>query len=315
MDKTQEGIGELDPGRNEGLIRSQPERYAELVRDVAGFGIYLIDREGRVQSWNLGAKNITGFEASEVIGQPFSRLFAHAALKETLPQKALGFARANRHCRDEYARIKKNGEEYYALCSLDAVREENGQIAGFVEVFHDITQQKLRENKLYKQATRDVMTGVYNRGHFTELAMQEIERAQRFSEPLSLVLMDIDFFKKVNDTYGHEVGDKTIIALAHTSAEFIRKIDFVGRIGGEEFAITLPRANKEPAFDMAQRLRIKLSELKIKAAEKEFSFTVSMGVAALRPHTKDLQELMRNADAALYKAKREGRNRVETWFE
>lgn len=310
-----QGIGELDPARNERLIRTAPQQYADLVRNVTAFGIYQLSRDGKIQSWNKGAQNITGYAEQEIVGQPYARLFTEFAQRDGSPNKSLSFARENRHCRSEYVRIHKSGREYNVEATLDAMRSENGEIMGFVEVFHDITDQKQREEKLYRQATRDVMTGVYNRGHFTELATQEVERARRFSEPLSAILMDIDHFKKVNDTYGHEVGDKTIISLAKTSADFLRKIDFIGRIGGEEFAIILPRANKEPAFEMAQRLRLKLSEQKIAAPERTFSYTVSMGVASLRSHTKDLAELLRNADAALYKAKREGRNRVETWFE
>lgn len=309
------GIGDLDPSRHERLLRSDPMRYTEMVRNVTAYGIHLIDRDGRIRSWNRGAQNISGYTEPQIVGQPFAQLFMPDAVAEGLPDKALNFARTNRHCREEGRRRKRNGDEFIAQCTLDAVRADDGEIIGFVEVFHDITEQKQREDKLYRQATRDAMTGVFNRGHFTEMATQEIERARRFSEPLSVVMMDIDHFKKINDTYGHDVGDQAIIGLARTSAGFIRKIDFVGRLGGEEFAIVLPRANKEPAFDMAQRLRLKLAEQRFRGGEIEFGYTVSMGIATLRSDVRDLAELMRNADAALYKAKREGRNRVEVWFE
>lgn len=310
-----DSIGDLAPARHESLIRDTPERYAELVRNITAFGVYLIDRNGRIQSWNVGAKNITGFSEAEVVGKPFSDLFSESALRDSAPAKSLAFARENRHCRDVHSRRRKTGAEYVAECTLDAVRLDTGEITGFVEVFHDITDQKQREEKLYKQATRDALTGAFNRGHFTEMATQEIERARRFGEPLSALLLDIDHFKKVNDTYGHDVGDRAIITLANTVMGSLRKLDFLGRIGGEEFAVVLPRANKEPALEMAQRLRLKIAEQKVTAGDKEFSFTTSIGLAALRPHTKDLAELLRNADAALYKAKREGRNRVEVWFE
>lgn len=309
------GIGDFDPSQHERLLRNDPLRYAEMVRNVAAYGIHLIDRDGRVRSWNRGAQNITGYAESQVVGKAFGELFAPEAAGEDLPSKALNFARANRHCREESLRRKRSGETFLAQSTLDAVRADDGEIIGFVEVFHDITEQKQREDKLYRQATRDALTGAFNRGHFNEMATQEIERARRFAEPLSLVMMDIDHFKKINDTYGHEAGDQAIIGLARTSSAFVRKIDFVGRLGGEEFAILLPRANKEPAFDMAQRLRIQLSEQRFMAEGVEFSYTVSMGVATLRPDVRDLAELLRNADAALYKAKREGRNRVEVWFE
>jgi diguanylate cyclase (GGDEF)-like protein/PAS domain S-box-containing protein len=314
-DPARDGIGDFDPSRHERLLKTQPEKYSELVQSVTAFGIYLLDRDGRIKSWNQGAANITGYAPGEALDQPYAMLFGAAAVREGVPTKAISFARSNRHCRDEHGWKRKNGEDFIVLATLDAVRADDGELLGFVEVFHDITEQKRREERLYKRATRDTLTGLYNRGHFTEMATQEIERARRFSEPLSLALLDIDHFKKINDTYGHETGDQAIIKLARTCEAEIRKIDFIGRIGGEEFALVLPRANKEPAFEMLQRLRLKLAEQRVASLEREFSFTVSMGLAALRPHTHDLAELLRNADAALYRAKREGRNRVETWFE
>ncbi|HUP91194.1 MAG TPA: sensor domain-containing diguanylate cyclase [Solimonas sp.] len=309
-------LGDLDPNQHEGLLRHDPEAYAQMVRTVTAYGIYLIDPDGKVRSWNQGAANISGFAEREVIGHPYASLFSEAALRDGAAAKTLNFARSNRHCRDEHKRRRKNGEEFLAECTLDAVRDVDGRILGFVEVFHDVTEQKRREERLYQRATRDPLTGLYNRGHFTELATQELERARRFSEPLSVALLDIDHFKKVNDTHGHEAGDRAIQAIARCCTEGIRKIDFVGRIGGEEFVLVLPRANKEPAFEMAQRLRLKVTEVRLAGTDgQEFTLAVSIGIASLRPNTRDLAELLRNADAALYRAKREGRNRVEVWFE
>ncbi|HSW13369.1 MAG TPA: sensor domain-containing diguanylate cyclase [Solimonas sp.] len=308
--------GDFDPAHHEALLRSQPERYADMVRTVTAFGIYLMDRDGLVQSWNVGAANITGFEEREIVGQHFSLLLADSAQREGVALRNLSFAASSRHCRDEHRRRKRGGgEEFHALSTLDAIRDGDGSILGFVEVFHDISEQKAREDRLYQRATRDPLTGVFNRGHFTEAATQEIERARRFAEPLSLVMIDIDHFKKVNDTYGHETGDHAIVSLAQTCTKSIRKIDTLARIGGEEFAILLPRANKNVAYEMAQRLRLKLADQRITVGEKEISYTVSMGVSTLLPTTRDLAELLRHADAALYQAKREGRNRVISWFE
>lgn len=307
--------GEFDPSQHEALLRSSPERYAEMVRNVTAFGIYRMDRDGCIQSWNQGATNITGFTERDVLGQPLSLLMSEQSLKDGVAARNLAFASGNRHCRDEHRRRNSLGGEFVASSTLDAVRDEQGQILGFVEVFHDITEQKLREERLYQRATRDPLTGVFNRGHFTEVATQEIERARRFAEPLSVMMLDIDHFKKINDSYGHDVGDNAIIALARLCGRSIRKIDALGRIGGEEFAVLLPRADKQPATEMAQRLRLQLAEQRVSAHDREISYTVSIGVASLRPTTRDLADLMRNADAALYQAKREGRNRVQAWFE
>lgn len=311
-----EGLGELTPHYHERLLRHDPQRYSEMVRGVSAFGIHLIDRQGRIRSWNQGAGNITGLTETEVLGQPFSILFSEDQQRIGAPERMLEFVRTHRHCRDEQRRRRRTGEEFTAQCTLDALRAKSGELLGFVEVFLDVTEQKLRESKLHQRATRDSMTGAFNRGHFTDIATQEIERAQRFAEPLSVVLLDIDRFKKINDSYGHEVGDRIIINLAKVAADSCRKLDACGRIGGEEFAILMPRANKQPAVEYAQRLRRLVSEQRIALnSGREISYTVSLGVAALRSTVRDLAELMRNADAALYRAKRGGRNRVEAWFE
>jgi len=307
--------GDFDPAQHEALLRSQPETYAEMVRNVSAFGIYLMDRDGRILSWNVGAQNLTGFSEREMSGQHFGVLFTEEAQREGVAQRNLSFASVSRHCRDEHRRRRRGGIEFYASSTLDAIRDDEGAIQGFVEVFHDVTDQKLREERLYQRATRDPLTGVFNRGHFNETATQEIERARRFAEPLSLLMLDIDHFKKVNDTYGHETGDSAIILLARAVSRGIRKIDTFGRLGGEEFGVLLPRANKEPAYEMAQRLRLDIAQQRLATPEREVNFTVSIGLASLRPTTRDLAELMRHADAALYQAKREGRNRVVAWFE
>ncbi|MDD3764489.1 MAG: sensor domain-containing diguanylate cyclase [Nevskiales bacterium] len=319
---TRQKIWELDPSvdpeasRHEGLLQRQPEKYADMVHSITAFGIYLIDRRGCIQSWNRGAEIITGLSRAEVIGKPYDMLFPQSAVHAGKPRKTLEFARTNSHCREEQVRRRNNGEEFLALASIDTVRSEAGELQGFVEIVQDITEVKQREDRLYRQATRDEPTGLFNRGHFIEMASLEIERARRFAEPVSLILLDIDHLRRINDTYGHETGDRVISALAKTCLANARKIDVVGRLGGEEFAIALPRANKQPAMEMAQRLRQALSQQRIQiGGGREIAFTVSMGVAALRQTTRDLTEMMRNADAALYKAKRDGRNRVEAWFE
>lgn len=310
-----EVLSEFLPSQHEQLLRREPQKYSEMVRSITAFGIYLIDRDGRIRSWNQGAANITGLREVDVVGQPFAAVFPEAAVRAGAPQKALEFVRTNRHSRDQQLRRSRVGE-FVAQCTLDAVRSESGELLGFVEVFMDISEQKQREERLHQRATRDSLTGAFNRGHFTETAAQEMERARRFSEPLSVAILDIDHFKKINDTYGHEVGDKAIIALVRICTDSIRKIDVLGRIGGEEFALLMPRANKEPAVEQLQRLRRRIAEQRVViGGGREISFTASIGVASLRSTTRDLAELMRNADTALYRAKREGRNRVEAWFE
>lgn len=280
---------------------------------MVAYGIYRIDSGGIIRSWNTGAERITGIPAADAIGHPYARLFDADSVRERVPQKALLFTRENQHLRDEHTRCRADGSRFTARVTLDTARNAEGVIIGFVEVFFDISDDKAREHALYQRATRDPLTGIFNRGHFTELAQQEIDRARRFHEPLSLAILDIDHFKQINDRYGHAAGDEAIVQVTRTVANSIRRIDAVGRIGGEEFAVLLPRASVEAAGEMLQRLRLALSQVHIAAEAHRFQLTVSMGVAQLTADAPDLASLMRRADTALYRAKHEGRNQVQIW--
>ncbi|MEW6167001.1 MAG: sensor domain-containing diguanylate cyclase [Pseudomonadota bacterium] len=310
-------LGAWLPGHHERLLRQQPEKTPEIVQSVTDYGIYLIDRRGLIRSWNRGAENITGFVPGEVLGQRFDLLFPEQAVRDGVPRRTLELVRANRHSRDEQRRRLRNGGEFLALSSIDSVRTESGELQGYVEVFQDISEARQREERLYQRATRDPLTGVARRGHFLEMAQLELERARRFAEPLSIVVFDVDQFGKINDVYGHEVGDRVLVSLARAALAHLRRIDLIGRLGSDEFAVLMPRANKEPAAEIAQRLRRIFGEQRVPVVGggREIGYTVTLGLAALRPTTRDVAELLRNADSALVKAKREGHNRLEVWFE
>ncbi|MGH8444074.1 MAG: diguanylate cyclase [Solimonas sp.] len=307
----------LRSGDYEQLLKREPRRYADLIRSVSAFGIYLLDRDGLVGSWNRGARNLSGWREDEIVGRPYTHLFAEEAQREGAPRRVLDFARAHGHCRDEQHRRRPDGSQFIADCTLDALRGDNGELIGFVEVFHDISEQKARQTELYERATRDTLTQACNRSHFLEVGAQELERARRFAEPLSVALLDIDQFRKLNESWGSDVGDRALVALTRICTLNMRKIDTIGRLGGDEFAILLPRCDKDPALEILQRLRVQIAEQKIptEPQRRNIGLTVSGGVAAARPLTRDFGELLRNADAALYKAKREGRNLIRAWFE
>lgn len=165
------------------------------------------------------------------------------------------------------------------------------------------------EYELEKQATTDSLTGIFNRGHFLKCAQIELDRAQRYNHALVLLMLDIDHFKQINDSYGHRVGDETLRQFSRLCQENLRSTDVFGRIGGEEFAILLPETDPKTAENVAQRLRQELSQLIIPTEKNSVHFTVSIGLALLR-RNDDIDSLMQRADTALYQAKREGRNRV-----
>ncbi|MBU1001156.1 MAG: diguanylate cyclase [Proteobacteria bacterium] len=177
-------------------------------------------------------------------------------------------------------------------------------------VAHDTTKRREMEEALRKLAAKDSLTGTNNRRHFFELGEQGFAGAKRYGRALSVFMLDLDHFKRINDAHGHAVGDAVLKALVQTCGEALRDADILGRLGGEEFAAVLPETNAIRAFATAERLREQLAGTIVDAGGQEIRFTVSIGVATLDEQDHCLDELLKRADDALYDAKRRGRNRV-----
>lgn len=177
----------------------------------------------------------------------------------------------------------------------------------------NITNRKLIEFALEKLASTDPLTGLPNRRYFLEVGDRELERVQRFDFPASVLMIDLDHFKTVNDTYGHAAGDETLRRVSLACKATLRQIDVVARLGGEEFVALLPGADEAAATLVAERLRCAVRDTLIKTDQSEFSITASFGVTEISGHDLKFDECLSRADAALYRAKRAGRNRVETF--
>jgi len=169
--------------------------------------------------------------------------------------------------------------------------------------------QLLQETR--RLAVTDALTGLFNRRHFNQQLEENVSRAARYDEPLALIFLDVDHFKSVNDRFGHHAGDRCLQALARTLRENVRDSDQIARIGGEEFAVLLIRADRELALSIAERLRDRIDDLIIEEDPPlPVDLTASLGIAFFREDGDDPRSLMRSADRALYTAKRLGRNRV-----
>jgi diguanylate cyclase (GGDEF)-like protein len=169
--------------------------------------------------------------------------------------------------------------------------------------------------EIERMAITDGLTGLFNHRNFQEKLAAEFRRLERFSAPLSLLLIDIDFFKKINDSYGHPAGDEVLRGVARVIRETVRSVDIPARYGGEEFAALLPGTNHEGALKMAERLRESIEKTRFPFEGKELRVTVSIG-AATSPHDAVAkEELVEKTDKALYYAKRNGRNRCVPWKE
>jgi len=178
----------------------------------------------------------------------------------------------------------------------------------------DISERRKMLDEIYRLARTDSLTGLWNRGYFMDVACRELARSRRDLSPLSLIMIDVDHFKNVNDTHGHEAGDDALRCLAEVVALSVREGDLVARLGGEEFVALLPNARVADACNVAERIRegIRSRELGCRSGAC-FGLTVSVGVATHRNRETPLEELLRCADEALYAAKRGGRDRVEIY--
>jgi diguanylate cyclase (GGDEF)-like protein len=166
-------------------------------------------------------------------------------------------------------------------------------------------------SELDQLATIDFLTGLPNRRRFMEQAEGEMARAARYKQPFAMAILDIDFFKKVNDQYGHSAGDAVLKTFGTVCRETLRDSDFVGRIGGEEFGILFPNTSLSEASKVLERLRSRISETAVAiSGNRKINITASFGVAIVTEHGDDVDPLFQLADQALYEAKESGRNRV-----
>jgi diguanylate cyclase (GGDEF)-like protein len=163
---------------------------------------------------------------------------------------------------------------------------------------------------LFGLATKDALTGLRNRRYFLEGAETEFARARRHGRGFSLLLLDADHFKKVNDNYGHAAGDRVLQGIAEVCNRSLREVDLVGRLGGEEFAVAMPEADLTVACQVADRLRQQIAENEVGDGSQSVCVTVSIGVAAVSSSDRNLDQMLRRADQALYAAKNGGRNQI-----
>ena len=202
-----------------------------------------------------------------------------------------------------------SGEEFMA--EFSAIRMEYNGEPAVLAALNDISDRKALEAELMRQASTDSLTGICNRRYFMAQAEQEMRRSRRFERPLSVMMLDIDHFKPINDQYGHAVGDTVLQGVVRRALESFRQSDQIARFGGEEFAAILPETGLASALEVAERLRQHLAERPIIAAGTPIFCTISIGVAELNADDPSMDSLLHRADQALYRAKQGGRNRVE----
>lgn len=268
----------------------------------------IVSKRGRGELIYLNklAAGLFGINAPLARGKPQPEIFCQPADRDTV----LDILEKVGEVDDFEARLKRgDGTDFPALVSASHVDYE-GEAAVFLS-FNDITKRKEMETHLLRLATTDPLTGLNNRRSFEEIADREFKRAKRYGNPLAALMLDIDWFKQVNDNHGHAAGDDVLKAVARAITDTLRETDLAGRLGGEEFAALLPETEAKGAHEVAERLRHAVAEAAITAGGMQLQVTASIGVAARNDKDTDLASLLKRADEALYKAKQSGRNRVE----
>ena len=319
------------------------QRGLELILAHAGEGIYGLDKHGKTKFVNHAAAQMVNLDLTQLQGECNHSLVHHHHIdgsdypREECPIfKTLQDGLA-RHGEDEYF-VRADGSffpiEYFANPIID-----NDETVGVVVTFIDITERKERQQQLHDYQTRleemveektielraanealvrisfiDGLTGVANRRAFDKALTSEIRRSARACKPITLMLGDVDFFKRYNDKYGHHEGDVCLIKIAQAIDEtFKRAGDVVARYGGEEFAVILPEMNLEQVKQKAKKLLSNIQNLKIVHEDSDCNDFISMcwGIVHLTPEPDDSQKLIESADKALYEAKHLGRNQFK----
>lgn len=287
-------------------------RFRSVV-NAAYDAIITIDQSHNITLFNRAAENLFGYDASEVLGQPIVTLLPET-YRAHHSEKIQKFARSPVNSRQMNERNRVYGQHHDGSLLPVEIAISKINVDGLLEftaVIRDITDRVRLMDLLQKEAGTDELTGLPNRREFLEV----VGNILRTDERLSVLLLDIDYFKKVNDTYGHDVGDEVLRVLAKVGTGASRNMDVFARWGGEEFIVAIPGADLERARARAEMLRSTVETQDFAHTWRSGTpvpFTVSIGVATRAHSEHDLDPILKRADQALYRAKEAGRNRVET---
>lgn len=293
-------------------------------------GVVVLDRDYRVQVWNSFMENHSGKSAHQVAQRSMLELFPEidrtwftqkmdtaimlGTRVFTIWEQRPYLVRFN-----NYQPITGLVDHMYQNVTILPLRTVNTSTEHVCLIIYDVTnvavnklQLEAANAQLQELALHDGLTGLLNRRHWESCLEREFARHNRYSNPASLVLFDIDHFKRLDDTYGHQAGDEVIRQVARITREMVRDTDYAGRYGGEEFVVLLADTPLQGASQFAERLRMAIEQLQISHEQLSLQCSVSVGVACTRTDMANHQALIEAADKALYQAKSAGRNQVVT---
>lgn len=295
----------------------------DQILDMIDAGIITLDKDLKIIDWNKWIDFRSELKISDVrnhfITEIFPNLdnkwfksnchsvfkfgnfafFSHKLHPYCIPLKTDG------KYRDRYTRMQQD-------CTLGPIRNKKNEITGLFLTVRDVTEISHYQAELIRLANIDGLTEVNNRLYFEKRISEEVSRHLRFKRPMCIVMLDIDFFKSVNDNLGHQYGDFVLKELSRLILGRIREIDILSRYGGEEFIIILPETDLEEGIHVAESLRELIENHQFLSNGKKLTITISLGVSVLDENNNNSEKIIRDADEALYLSKEKGRNRVST---
>lgn len=296
----------------EKALRSKLAESRNFLADVienSPAATYVKNREGRYLLVNRMYEEVTGLSRAQTLGKTDADIFP-ATMAESYRQVDKEVMATGRTIEAEEALVDARGETCFLSIKFPT-RNTAGEITGICGISADITQIKHYQKELERLSRFDELTNLYNRRHFMTLARHELNRGKRYGGKISVMMIDIDHFKRVNDNHGHRTGDIVLAAIASQISQALRDTDIAGRLGGEEFSVVLPETELGNAILVAERLRQQVAGGAIDIGSgNTLNCTLSIGVADWSDKTEDVEKLLHRADQALYEAKNSGRNKV-----
>ncbi len=293
-------------------LRQAETWFASLLDGVNDFAVLSVSADGCIEAANASFPRQTGMAVEHVVGRYLDEVVTvDAQSGELMCADQLRLAERDGWCLTEGWQPRTDGDRYWCQRLVAArVAEGEAGVSGFTVVLRDVVRQQGDSAELRRMLTRDHLTGAANRAHFFRIAEREQARWQVDGRPFSLVMIDVDHFKAVNDVHGHPVGDRLLRGLTEVCQAALRPGDLFARLGGEEFGVLLPNTDIGRAVLLAERLRGQVAALRIDTPAGPLAVTASLGCADVARAGPTIEALVAAADSALYAAKRSGRNRV-----
>ena len=296
--------------------RGQLSRADQRLRAVEGavrdYAIFTVDANGVMDSWSEAAERVHQWPAAGVLGQSLTLLLPPDSGGEAYVQDTLALAARNGWCEEEGHRQRQDGSLFWASTVVSALRGTDGTANGFSVVTHDVSERRRLEESLRDDAssTTDYLTGVSTRRAFFDVASSEVARARRYGQPLTMLLVDPDNFREINEQHGEAFGNEWLRAIAWVCRQESRTTDVVGRMGGEAFAVLLPSTELSGGLVLAERIRERMQRHVFSGNVQGVRCTLSVGVAEVTDSVISVDGLLTAAGTAVQRAQQAGMNLV-----